>query len=1047
MLVSSSSFKNSGLGDEHLTDISPEQVSDIVSILRGEKRKDPQLKPSTLASLTAVLPTHRTRILGIIGVSPISFSAADLKRLLPEIDWGTHLRYFRRRNLIELKDGKYHIPAETKRLFLRSSEDKLPYLQEWIAALEPLKRHPDTALFLGVLQVLAGQLVESICTLVDAAEALHRGHWNDTYLSSLLNVDTPVVLRLLTNEQRACYFNSVALCLLRAGRHEESVKWFLRLRRFRKRVRNNWGIGQSYHNCGIVYIESGDLSKAADCFRKAIKHTRKTRNKFLLGRSLYELAITLSVTSSHEAAKLLSESEKVKKQIGDEVGLIGVKHGYGVLAVQRGEYQEAIRWFTKAERIAHNTGDYHFQALERYNIGKAHIDLRKYQEALPYLRQARKMAEEDELADVLMLAVGGEALTYEKQGKNHLAENAFRKLFELHSGSGNDIDAVIALHDVGVLLMRQSKYKEARKIFSRAAQLARRKNVSDWAYQCQADIAKCHVAEGRVGKAISTLRRMAASEERRGVYDVAAKLWSDVISYSTENNIAGAKIIEAVERCIKSAEKAEDAAALKVPVYANLHRWYWENQDYKAGLKTLEDVLECAESAGDDETVFCAQDQIGACLQELDRYPEAIKSHRKALRIARRLENLEFLEISLNNLGEALRETRRYAEAIRVLEEAEGISRNRGDHESAISVAHNRALTLQHQGKFDDAENVFRQCRDGARKRKLWSEYVRALHALANIAWHRGNSDIAVKRYKKALRAADKYNAKSRYHICLNYANALSSLKQPESAIEILASATSQFELVLNAHQYHSDLADLYEETGNTKLAVKHWELAYESAIRVNNDYWISYSACALAAIHEDHEDVEPLEKANQYYQSAFEHETDSELRAPLLLRRARVLLKLNKEKEASKVLDEFHSLPADQKSQKNSVDALLIIGDHNWMKNKSQKEALQFYFAAMMACSNTDIERFFEIGVMIATRLSHIETRDKKRRVADLKRTIIRWFEEDQGVELEKQIALLLLWPFTVATRLVNAVGSNTELTESEFSDIIQDEINKAFT
>ena len=1030
-------------GTAEFLDVSPEQVAEIVAILRGETRKRRKPKTPRPTSSTAVLPEDRLRTLGIIGVCPIPFSAAELKAFFPEIEWNSELRYLRRRHLIQSLDGKYRVPVRIKRSFISTDESKIPYQQEWIDALEPLREHPDTALFLGVMQVSAGRFVESVCTLVDMAEACFPGHWNDTYLSILLTFDDPGLLGRITNDQRSRYFNSVALCLSRAGRHAEAVDWFLRMRRFAKRVRNNWGISRSYHNCGIAYVEMGNQSQAASCFRAAIKHTRKTRDRFLLGRSLYELAMTTANTSVSEAAKLLSESEKVKKQVGDDAGMLGVNHGHAVLAVQRGDYREALRWFKKAEKTARRVGNYHAQALERFNIGKAHSDLKEYEQALPHMRQAKKMAEEDGLPDVLVLAVGGEALALERQGKSVLSEKAFRRLFELHLERGDDVDAVIALHDVGALLMRQKKYKEARTVLAKAAQLARRKNVLDWAYQSQADIATCHVAEQHVSKAIATLRRLAANEDSRGLHEVAARLWSDAISYSIENDVSDAIIAKDFERCMESADKASDSAALKIPVYAHLHLWRWKTQDYAGAMGAIEEMMGCARSSDDDEMEFRAQDQIGVCLQELHQFHEAAKAHRRALKIARRLNDPETVETSLNNLGEALRKTGRYADSIRVLEEAEESARKRADHESVIGIAHNRALALEDQERFEAAEGVFVECRDDARRRRLWGEYVRALHALANIAWHRGDPEVAERRYARALQAAEEHAViKYRHEICLNYANALRWQGHSERALEVLGSATSEFESIPDAHRYHAELATLYEEAGNTKAAAKHWQLSHLSAKRVSDDYALALSAGALAEIHDD---AGQLETADQHYQSALEHETDAGLRMTLLRERMGILLQLKKEKEASAVFNELQRLAAEQESQDDYLDALIMMGDYNWIEGDSPKEALRAYFGAMATSAGADIERYYEIGGMIAVRLSRIQASDKTRRIAALQRSVVRWLEREQGIDLEKENGDLLLWPFLVSKRLVKITKPNRDPDEDEFVAIVEDEINKA--
>lgn len=990
---------------------------------------------------TAVLPPNRQRVLALVAVAPMHFTKANFEALFPQIDWNEHLAHFVRRGLVVAKKGRISVPGQIRRSFLSSDADRKPYLQEWIDTLLPLNAHPDAALYLALQQLHSGQFKESVCTIIDTAAIAFPGQWNRIYLSILLNVNKPHVLKRFSDQQHVRYLNSVALCLLRERRFNEAIRWFTRLRSFSKRTSNNWGIGQSYHNCGITFIEMGEFSRAEGCLRKAVRHTKKTRDSFLLGRALYELGIVVAERSDTEAAELLAQSEQVKHRARDYDGLAGVHHGNAVLAVKRGEYREAVRHFKRAERAARQSGNYHGQALETFNIGRAYLDLEEHETALRYLRQAMKMADADELTDVLLLAVGGAAMALSQLEKHNLAEKAFRRLFQLHKAHGNMADAIIALHDVGATLLHQRRFGEGRTVLASAGALARRHSVVEWIYQCYADIGTAYIMEGLTPKAISLLRRYARHAEQRKLYGVAASLWADVASITKENAALNSRTEEALEKALEAANKAGDPLPAKLRIHADIHVWRWQNGDFEAALTSLRALLECAEASHDRRQTWVAHNQLGVCLQELGRFTEALTEHRRAVRIARQLGDPESLERSLNNLGEALRRRGRYVAAISVLEEGENLAQSRGDSESAISIAHNRGLAIEHQRRFDDAKAVYEMCRDHSRRYGWWSEYVRALHALANLEWHRGSPVEATLSYAKALNAADRHNATEyRAGISLNYANALRWQKQTGRALAVLKSAEEQFRNVPDAHTYYSQLAALYDEIGDATNATKYWQLAYANAKRVNDEFAIALSAGALA---EEHDMAGRPEQADDYCRLALEHENDPELRATLLVQRLSLLLQMGKEKEASEVFAEIEAVSSNKKASNEYVDALLLVGDHNW--KDAIEEGVKAYIAAMSSAAGSKKDRFFEIGCMLADRLVATGRQKGRPRVVECERSIEQWLRHDHGVASANSD--MLLWPFRVAARVSHRFGDRSDINEDEWGEIVQEEVGKLFT
>jgi len=147
-------------------------------------------------------------------------------------------------------------------------------------------------------------------------------------------------------------YDCMGLCLSRNGDYSEAVKWYLKLRKYSKRIGHLWGIGQSYINCGSSYFQNNDKKKAERCYRKAIEHGITTDDKWLLGRSLHNLAMAIFDRDVVEATKIMDESLIIKESVGDREGVAGALLGYGRLAIQRGDFKEALQWFQRAEKKA-----------------------------------------------------------------------------------------------------------------------------------------------------------------------------------------------------------------------------------------------------------------------------------------------------------------------------------------------------------------------------------------------------------------------------------------------------------------------------------------------------------------------------------------------------------------------------------------------------------------------------------------------------------------------------------------------------------------------
>ncbi len=555
-------------------------------------------------STTAVIPPSRMRALGIIAVAPYPKTLADFKKLFPDVNWEGDVRYLRRRCVLasSSKEGGLVVPEQIKKALLANEDDERTFRQYWIDALEPLKCHPDTALYLANQYVWLGQFDKSVTTMVDIAEALEPGKWNEVYLSCLMSHNTARVLRRLTCEQRVRLYNSTGLCLTRRGDHKEAIEWFLRLRRYSKRIGDEWGIGQSYINCGAAYARSGDAKRAEQCYRKAIEHARENGDQHLLGRSLNNLATTMTAEAPSEAWRLLDESAIAKKEAGDRNGRVALYMGRGIIEAQAKNLHQALRWFRKSEATARKLDDRYGLSGTLCNIGTAKLELGEQEEAITHFKEARKLAEDEGFRDSLADALRGEALAREALKQHGRAEGAFRRLFDLLRDRGDWDGAVFALNAVGVMLLRRRKSIEARRIFNRAYELAREHELSEWAYKCRSDYALSYVEQDDdSGKAIRSLRTSAAEAQQAKLYSMGWKLWEDLVNLLAENDRKAEEVEEAFANCLSCLKHVQGENEARFRVLGNLHSWRWDNGHFDQAIDALRRITRAASRSSDHE--------------------------------------------------------------------------------------------------------------------------------------------------------------------------------------------------------------------------------------------------------------------------------------------------------------------------------------------------------------------------------------------------------------------------------------------------------------
>ncbi len=425
-------------------------------------------------------------LLGLIATAVFPLYVENAQSLLPTVNWRPEVARWRRQGFLQRGTPHLEVTPNVRRQLLARRANEKPYHERWIELLTPLRSYSDTALMLGLHYACLRRIREMLDVLTPVAANLEPGFWNDLYLCIFERFEKTSHLRQATAKARIKFHNTYGMVLSRNGRHKDALAQFAKLRVLSKRFHDRWGEGQSYINAGVAAAHLGDIPVAKAWYRKAADSGRRNRDPWLVGRALGNRA---NFEEPAAAARLLDQSEKIKRRVGDQAGLAGTLIARGNVAAALQDFAGAARYYRRAAALGGRLDLRYLRTLALRNLGRTEVDRGQPQRAFGFYREAQKIAEAERFTDELRHAVAGEALARMKAREYRRAETLFERIFELDQKRGDIKQAVVSLHDVGVMRMQQKRRSDAYATFMQVIDAARKAQTPVWVYRTQLDAA------------------------------------------------------------------------------------------------------------------------------------------------------------------------------------------------------------------------------------------------------------------------------------------------------------------------------------------------------------------------------------------------------------------------------------------------------------------------------------------------------------------------------------------------------------------------------
>jgi len=358
--------------------------------------------------------------------------------------------------------------------------------------------------------------------------------------------------------------------------------------------------------------------------------------------------------------KTLDIQYRQAQSVNIDLGMLDIaKKGNSLY--QRGQWKEALKNWTEAQKIYEELGDAAGEAISLNNIGLVYDKLSQYKEALDYYRKSLEIDRRIGYAKgeaKCLLNIGN---VYSSLGQYKEALDYHRQSLEISRRIGDVAGESDCLNNIGIVYKSLGQYKEALDYYKQSLEIKRRIGYAAGEASSLNNIGIAYYSLGQYKEAL---------EYHRQSLEIVRKIGDTEGESRSFNNIG--------------------------VIYSSLGQ-------YKEALEYHRKSLEINRKIGDVKGEGDNLTNIGVVCYSLGQYKEALDYHRQSLEIKRRIEDVAGESACLTNIGIVYYSLGQYKEAIEPFQEAVKISEGLSELETVWKSYRGLGEALWKSGKAEDA--------------------------------------------------------------------------------------------------------------------------------------------------------------------------------------------------------------------------------------------------------------------------------------------------------------------------------------------------------
>lgn len=197
----------------------------------------------------------------------------------------------------------------------------------------------------------------------------------------------------------------------------------------------------------------------------------------------------------------------VYTQIPDENSPTGKLHNYATLQWEKGNYEQALRFFTVAYEKANKNNDHQLKAKLLNNIGLTYWKLGDTRIALESYEKAGSLADKYGLKELLALTYTNRSLILKEEEAYKTAKSLNLKAIEILKEKGNSRDLAITYNNHGQIFKQQSEMDLAKIYYQKALSIYDKIDYKDGKSATYGNLAEVYSHQKLKEKAIYSGRK------------------------------------------------------------------------------------------------------------------------------------------------------------------------------------------------------------------------------------------------------------------------------------------------------------------------------------------------------------------------------------------------------------------------------------------------------------------------------------------------------------------------------------------------------------
>lgn len=264
--------------------------------------------------------------------------------------------------------------------------------------------------------------------VVKGIEAYNHGELNKAI--KIFEECVPIARHENREDALLIVYNNIANSYTRKGDVVNALEYYHKAKKIAEQRNDRYFIAKTTKNIGTIYSEQKDFKGAIEYYTRAEELATGLEDKTLEADILNNLGIVYEQQNEYDKAlDVYNRSLAIYSATGDEGKISMSLNNLGIVHKYLGNYSQSILNYQKALDLSRKLDDRFMIAANLNNMGNVYVLQGDFNRSLRLCLEALKQAREIEAVEVIIEALDGVAVAYEKL-KNFKDALKYRKLYE-----------------------------------------------------------------------------------------------------------------------------------------------------------------------------------------------------------------------------------------------------------------------------------------------------------------------------------------------------------------------------------------------------------------------------------------------------------------------------------------------------------------------------------------------------------------------------------------------------------------------------------------